>query len=79
MGLEELLFAAEYEGEQWHGEDREEYDEERRQWLERERDWSISVFRKQHVFGPQQDAERLLRIAYDAARARRGLPPTFFL
>lgn len=79
MGLEEFLFAAEYEGEQWHGEDREEYDEARRQWLERERDWSISVFRKQHVFGPQQDAERLLRIAYDAARGRRGLPPTFFL
>jgi len=79
MGLEDLLFAAEYEGEQWHGEDRSEYDEERRQWLEHERDWSISVFRKQHVFGPQQDAERRLRITYDAARRRRGLPPTFFL
>ncbi|GAA4725321.1 hypothetical protein GCM10023350_04770 [Nocardioides endophyticus] len=78
MGLEDLLLAAEYEGEQWHGEDRAEYDEERRQWLEREREWSIAVFRKQHVFGQQQDAERLLRIAYDAARARRGLPPTYF-
>jgi hypothetical protein len=79
MGLEGLSFAAEYEGEQWHGEDRSEHDEERRQWLDRERGWSISVFRKQHVFGPQQDAERLLRIAYDAARGRRGLPPRFFL
>jgi hypothetical protein len=36
MGLEELLFAAEYEGEQWHGADRSEYDEERRQWLDRD-------------------------------------------
>jgi hypothetical protein len=79
MGLEELCFAAEYEGEEWHGEDREEHDEERRQWLDRERGWSIEVFRKQHVFGPQQDAERLLRIAYDAARARHGLPRMFFL
>jgi hypothetical protein len=79
LGLEELLFAAEYEGEQWHGEDEWQYDEERRLWLERERGWSISVYRKPNVFGTQQDAERLLRIAYDAARARRGLPPKFFL
>jgi hypothetical protein len=79
LGLEELLFGAEYEGEQWHGEDQRQYDEERRLWLEHERGWAISVFRKQHVFGPQQDAERLLRIGYDAARTRRGLPPRFFL
>jgi hypothetical protein len=79
MGLEDLLFAAEYEGEQWHGGDRSEYDEERRQWLDRERGWSIEDFRKQHVFGPQQDAERRIRVAYDAARARSGLPRTYFL
>jgi very-short-patch-repair endonuclease len=79
MGLEGLYFAAEYDGEKWHGEDREERDVERRQWLEHERGWSIEVFRKHQVFGVQQDAERLLRIAYDAACARRGLPPTYFL
>ena len=78
LGLEELLFAAEYEGEQWHGEDRWQYDEERRLWLEHQRGWVIGVFRKEHVFGPEQDAERRLRTAYDAARARYGLPRTYF-
>jgi hypothetical protein len=79
MGLEGLCFAAEYDGERWHAEDREEHDVERRLWLEHERGWSIEVFRKHQVFGAEQDAERLLRIAYDAARARRGLPPTYVL
>jgi len=78
LGLEELLLAAEYEGEQWHGEDRWQYDEERRLWLESEREWAIEVFRKGHVFGLQQDAEPRLRAAYDAARARYGLSRTYF-
>jgi very-short-patch-repair endonuclease len=78
MGLEGLLFAAEYNGAQWHGEERSEHDAERREWLERERGWSIEEFWRHHVFGREQDAERMLRHAYDAARHRRGLPPKFF-
>jgi hypothetical protein len=77
MGLEELLLGAEYDGEQWHGEDRSEHDEERREWLRRERDWAIEVFVKTNVFGLHQDAEATLRSAYDTARARYGLPPTY--
>ena len=78
MGLEDLLFAAEYDGDQWHGEERSEHDEERRQWLTRERDWMIEVFVRTNVFGDRPDAERTLRSSYDAARARFGLPPTYF-
>jgi hypothetical protein len=78
LGLEEMLFAAEYFGEQWHGEDRTDYDEERLDWLDRERGWSIEVFRKQHVFGYQQVAEQRLRAAYDVVRMSRGLPRTYF-
>jgi hypothetical protein len=79
MGLEDLLFAAEYDGEKWHGDDRTDHDDERREWLDRERSWLIQVFRKQHVFGQQQNAEQLLRAAYDVARARQGLPRVFLL
>ncbi|WP_345518107.1 hypothetical protein [Nocardioides conyzicola] len=78
LGLEDLLFGAEYFGEQWHAETDAPHDEERLEWLARERGWAIDVFRKQHVFGQQQDAERRLRIGYDAVRARLGLRPKFF-
>lgn len=79
MGLEERLFAAEYDGEKAHGADRTEHDLERRLWLEQERDWSLAVFRRPHVFGQQQNAEQRLRAAYQTARARLGLPRTFFV
>ncbi|MBZ5737006.1 type IV toxin-antitoxin system AbiEi family antitoxin domain-containing protein [Nocardioides mangrovi] len=78
LGLEELLLGAEYFGQQWHDDGTRAYDDERLEWLDRERGWLIEVFRKQHVFGIDQDAERRLRAAFDAARARRGLPRRFF-
>lgn len=79
MGLEDLLFAAEYDGERWHGVGQRAHDEERRLWLDHERGWMIEVFLRPHVFGRQQDAERRLRTAYEAARARFGLPRRYFL
>lgn len=78
MGLEEMLFAAEYDGEKAHGPDRTEHDIERRRWLEQEREWSLAVFRRSHVFGRQQDAEPRLRAAYDDARVRLGLTRRYF-
>lgn len=79
MGLEAFHVAAEYDGEQWHGEDRTAYDEERRRWLRQERGWSIEVFRKRDVFGVRRDElDRRLRAAYDDARQRLGLPRAFF-
>lgn len=79
MGLEDLLLGGEYDGERWHGDDRTDHDERRREWITRARSWHLEVFRKDHVFGPQQDVERRLRIAYDACRARLGLRPTYLL
>lgn len=79
LGLEDYLFGAEYFGSRWHGEDRAEHDEGRLGWLERERAWVMEVFRQQHVFGAQQDAEQRLRRGFDAVRRSRGLPPLYFL
>ncbi len=79
LGLEDMLFAAEYDGERWHGEEQAEQDEERRRWLERVRGWAIEAFRKPHVFGTQQHAEQRLRTTYNTVRARHGLPPAYFV
>lgn len=72
LGLEELLFAAEFDGEEWHGEERREYDDDRRAWLRDDRRWSVEVFRKEHVWGHHQDAERRLQGAFRRARATLG-------
>ena len=72
IGLEELLFAVEYDGEDWHSEDDDrEYDDDRRDWLSRRRGWLIKPFRSQAVHG-RSDAEVVLMAAYRQARASLG-------
>ena len=67
MGLPELRFAAEYDGEEFHGEDVETHDEERRQWLREAEGWTIVVARRDNVFGQHQDVHSLLRAGYRKA------------
>lgn len=70
LGLEELLFAAEYDGQDWHSSDEQStHDEDRRDWMRTERRWQVEVFRKTDVYGPHQDADVRLRTAFLAARA----------
>ncbi len=70
MGLEELFFAAEYDGEEWHTSDEQvDHDDQRRARLSRHHGWQIEVFRRQHVYGPTQDADVRLRAAFRRARA----------
>ena len=45
-------YAVEYDGAQWHGEDRPEHDQERRDWCRRTDDWHFDVFRKEDLHGP---------------------------
>lgn len=79
LGLEDLLFASEYDGERWHGVDRSAHDDGRREWLTRTRAWHIEVFRKGDVFGPRQRVESRLRTGYETRRARLGLRPAYLL
>jgi hypothetical protein len=73
MGLEELFFAAEYDGEEWHTSDEQvDHDDRRRARLSRHHGWRIEVFRRQHVYGPTQDADVRLRAAFRRARATLG-------
>lgn len=72
IGLEEMWFAAEYDGEAFHGDEDEERDRERRRWIEHERGWTIEVFRKEHVYAPRADPRPRLLGGYRRARARLG-------
>lgn len=78
LGLPEQRFGGEYDGEAFHSSgDQVEHDEARRDWLRRERSWLVEPFRKHHVFGHLQSAERRLREAYADLLARG--PRTFIL
>jgi hypothetical protein len=71
IGRGEELFAAEYDGELFHGEDRGEHDAKRRGWMREERDWVIVVARRDHVHGPQQDIHERLQAAWREMLARK--------
>ena len=67
IGLPELRFGSEYDGEEFHGPERAEHDEQRREWLRTERGWMIEVASKRDVFGPTADIHASLRRGYDEA------------
>jgi len=67
IGLPELRFGTEYDGEEFHGEEHEEHDGSRRGWLRDERGWIIEVARKRHIHGPAQDIHVTLRRGYEHA------------
>jgi hypothetical protein len=79
VGLPELGFGAEYDGEDFHGDADHARDEARRTWLREERGWTIEVARKANVYGQHQDVQRNLRVAYDqvmrVAGPTRNLSP----
>jgi hypothetical protein len=74
IGLEDDRFGAEYDGEAFHSDVADvEHDGVRREWLRGSADWWLEVFRREHVFGRAQDADRRLRAAWHTyRRARRG-------
>ena len=67
MGLPELKFGAEYDGEEFHGPEEQDHDEERREWLRTDGGWLIEVARRQHIHGQRQDIHLRLRRGYEEA------------
>lgn len=70
IGLPEVRFAAEYDGEEFHGEVDQDHDQERREWIRREERWTIVVARRANVFGQHQDVHSLLQRGYREALTR---------
>lgn len=72
IGLEVITYGAEFDGEEFHGPERQAYDEDRRTWLREERGWTIDVFRKGELYAPGSDPGPRLRAGFEAARRRHG-------
>ncbi|WP_246086714.1 hypothetical protein [Nocardioides humi] len=71
LGNEELWFAAEYDGDEWHSTpDQLRHDRERRALVEAETPYLIKALRKENLFGPKADAEAVLRRGIVEARRR---------
>jgi hypothetical protein len=73
LGVRELRFAVEYDGEAFHTSEADRtHDLERRRWIEQNRGWIIEPVRKENVFGPTRDIERILSEGVRRARRRLG-------
>lgn len=71
IGSRRHLLAAEYDGLEFHDEERREHDSARRDWMATHEDWLIVVVRKENLFGRQQDAHLLLRAGLDEVLRRQ--------
>jgi hypothetical protein len=72
LGVEELLYAVEYDGEEWHRRtpEQRERDCKRRTWLREERGWMIDPVTKENVFGHDRDIEGIMLNGVRNARRR---------
>ncbi len=66
---EQVRFAAEYDGEEFHTEPTDvEHDQARRRWIEQHRHWTILAVGKDDVYGAKSDLPDRLRSGFLAAR-----------
>lgn len=62
LGVDELFFAVEYDGEEFHTEDDDiEHDADRRSWIRGNTPWTVEVITKQQLFRGDVVFESLLR------------------
>ena len=69
VGCQAVRYGAEYFGEEFHGEDRADADEDRLAWLTGRRSWVMDVFKKEHVYGREVGATAMLRGGFARAEA----------
>ena len=73
LGVAEIRFAAEYDGEEFHTDATDvEHDRRRRAWIAEHRHWVIAPVRRANVFGPTRDVERILYEGVTTARKELG-------
>lgn len=67
-------YAAEYDGREFHSSDGDvEHDNERRDWIRRERGWTIDAFEKDAVYGRNTDITLRLKAGFVEARRARTI------
>lgn len=72
LAVEGIRYAAEYDGEEWHGPEHREHDRRRRDWFRRNGGWEIDVLRRDDVHGRTQRSELILRAGVARAQRRWG-------
>jgi hypothetical protein len=77
LGVPELRYGCEYDGEAYHGEDVATQDAIRRQDLRRRFRWDVDAVRKTNVFGVSRDVEGVLFAGIERARRALGNPSYF--
>ena len=70
IGNDELRYAAEYDGAEWHRSPEQRRHDQQRRGRVAERDWIVDAFDKEHVYGTRADAERTMRTGAVRARQR---------
>jgi hypothetical protein len=75
LAVEELRYAAEYDGVEFHSskEDKER-DAFRRGWLRDEDGWVIDVLERDDLYGRTANPSRIFRLGLDRARKQLGMP-----
>lgn len=74
LGVEELRYGCEYDGEEFHGPEQEVHDGERRDDLLDRFWWDVDAVRKAQVWGPARTVDEMLVRGVDRARRRLGRP-----
>lgn len=77
LGVDELKFGVEFDGEEFHGPEQRDQDDTRRSWITDHEKWVLRVVRKENVHGSRQDLEQILRAGIAEARATIGERRTF--
>jgi hypothetical protein len=72
LGLERPRYAAEYDGAEWHGPERREQDQARREWVRLERGYVVDVFLSSDIHGRSHNAEARLREGFVRASGGRS-------
>ena len=74
LGLEEIRYAAEYDGAAWHGPGQRAHDRRRRAWIREERGWTIDVLTTDDVFRHPARAIEIFRAGIARAARAAGSP-----
>jgi len=77
VGVDELKFGVEFDGEEFHGADQEDHDETRREWITEHERWVLRVVRRDDLHGTRPGIEQILRAGVKEARATIGVRRTF--
>lgn len=77
LGVPELRYGCEYDGEEFHGDDVIGLDDARRADLRRRFGWDVDAVRRANVYGPTRDVEEVLHRGIERARRALGDPHYF--